>query len=121
MKRHEVLETFIVFSLVCLIINVVFAANWAFWAALILLFLGLIENPVAYFISQIWMKIARGIGHVNSQIILALVFYLVLTPIAFLYRLFVKETRQYFNDKNTLTTFIDVTETYNKDLFERPW
>lgn len=43
---------------------------------------------LAQWISRGWYKLAEGLGYVNSRILLTLVFFVLLLPIALLYRLF---------------------------------
>ena len=44
--------------------------------------------PFARFVNWIWMKLALGLGWINSRILLTLIYFLVLFPIAIISRLF---------------------------------
>lgn len=46
-----------------------------------LILLGILAPRVLVVPRQFWMKLAEGMGYVSSRIILAIVFFLVLTPI----------------------------------------
>lgn len=50
--------------------------------------LTLLWPGLAQWISWGWYKLAEGLGYVNSRILLTLVFFVVLLPVALLYRLF---------------------------------
>ena len=52
------------------------------------LILGLASPRLLYYPYMIWMKLGLILGWVNSRIILALVFMIVLLPIAFIMRIF---------------------------------
>ena len=51
-----------------------------------LLIIGLFIGPLALFIAQLWLKLAQLIGAVMSRVLLTVVFFLVLLPIALLRR-----------------------------------
>jgi len=46
-----------------------------------LILLGILAPRVLVMPRRVWMKLAEGMGYVSSRIILAIVFFLVLTPI----------------------------------------
>jgi hypothetical protein len=91
LKRETVLETVGVLALACLVVghlvrNRPELARGLLGAAALLLALGLFVKPAARWIAVAWLKLAEVLGAVNSRIILGLIFYLFLTPIAFLAR-----------------------------------
>ena len=51
-----------------------------------LLIIGLFIGPLAVFIAQLWLKLAQLVGAVMSRLLLTLVFFVVLLPIALLRR-----------------------------------
>lgn len=121
MNQNEVIKTINVLALVALIAFVLSKAFWLVLTALILLLLGLFKNPIATIIATYWMKFAMFIGNINSKIILTLVFYVILTPLAFLFRYFNKEIVNHFKNKKQDSYFEDLNITYNKEVFERVW
>ena len=50
--------------------------------------ISIVSGKVAYYIHYLWFKIAEGIGFVMSKVILSIVFFVVLCPVALLSRLF---------------------------------
>jgi hypothetical protein len=56
-------------------------------AAALLLAVGLFVKPAGALIARAWLKFGGALGAVNSRIILGVIFYLFLTPIALLARL----------------------------------
>ena len=92
LSRETVLETLGVLALACLVAGHLlrhrpFAGRGFLAAAALLLAIGLFVKPVARRIAAAWLKFAEVIGAVNSKIILGLIFYLFLTPIALLARM----------------------------------
>lgn len=77
-------------------------------------------QPWAELIHRAWMGLARILGWVNSRIILFVVFFFILTPIAFFARIsgklsFIKR------NKNSETLFINRGHLYTKTDLENPW
>lgn len=61
------------------------------WVAIGLLISGLFIKPLGNLITYSWTKLGEGLGWINSRIILSVMFFIVLTPIALLFRLFKKD------------------------------
>jgi hypothetical protein len=64
---------------------------WAAIIALIFLILGLMNSPVLSPLNRIWFKFGILLGNFISPIIMGLVFFAVVTPTAFLLRVFGKD------------------------------
>ena len=60
--------------------------------AVTFLLLGLLATRVLAPVHRVWMKLAEALGWINTRIILVIVYYLVVTPIGLLMRLFGKST-----------------------------
>lgn len=91
--RETVLETTGVLALACLVAGHLLrhrplAGPGFLAAATLLLAIGLFVKPLARRIAQVWLRFAVALGAVNSRILLGAIFYLFLTPIALLARLF---------------------------------
>ena len=91
LTREKVLETIGVLALACLVVGHLakrpgMKAGFLAAAAL-LLAVGLFVKPAAALIARGWLKVGGLLGAVNSRIILGVIFYLFLTPIALLARL----------------------------------
>ena len=62
-------------------------AAWSGAIGAVLLMLGLIAPNLLKWPSALWWKLAMVLGYVNARVILTIAFLLVLTPIAFVWRL----------------------------------
>ena len=67
-----------------------------------------------------WMALANILGWINSRILLFIIFFFILTPIALLARLFGK-TGFVKTNKNNSTLFINRNHLYVKSDLENPW
>ena len=64
---------------------------WAVIVAIIFLILGLLNSSVLSPLNKIWFKFGILLGNFISPIIMGLVFFIVITPTAFLMRAFGKD------------------------------
>ncbi len=85
--EHQAIETVSVLAFFCLIFDQVFNFSALRYAALGLLFIGLFIKRPARIIAESWMRFAAALSALNTRIILSVIFSIVLTPIALLYRL----------------------------------
>tara|TARA_Y100001970_G_C14065666_1_gene766550 strand:+ start:53 stop:436 length:384 start_codon:yes stop_codon:yes gene_type:complete len=84
---------------------------WSLILSLLFLVLGLLNSKILEPINNIWIKFGEILGQVVAPIVMAAVFFIVLTPISIILRLFgkdllgikfLKEKKSYWNkrDKN---------------------
>lgn len=85
-EEYKTLETMAVLAFFCLVFGIAFDLSVLVYASACLLFIGLFVKVVAAAIARLWMRFAFALGAVNTKIILTLTFFLILTPIAVLYR-----------------------------------
>lgn len=81
--------------------------------------LGSLVRPVASSLHFIWMWIARRLNFVISTLLLGLIFFLILSPIAFFYRLTNRKKLMTYKNQNTYYSEIDRDIT-PRDLIH-PW
>ena len=70
-------------------------------------------------IEWVWFKIALILGWVNSRILLSVVYFVFLMPIAWLSRLFTKDPLALKNNRSTL--FVTRDHLYNEKDLENIW
>lgn len=116
-SRKQVLETTAVLATFFLILSAVTKQKIYVWPALALLIIALFIKPLAVAITRIWLQFSEVIGGITNRIILSLLFVLVLTPIALLFRLFNKnplgikranDKTSYYHDRNHTYTSEDL-------------
>lgn len=89
--RKKDLETITVLAVASLACFFVFRRNAFVFAALGLLLLGLFFKSAASMVSAGWLRFSELLGGFNTRVILGLVYFTILTPIAVLFRLFTKK------------------------------
>ena len=120
LRRIEVVETLSVLALAALIFHFVWELKWLVWLSAGLLVLTLKSNPLANLIAGLWLKLSEHIGNFMSRIILSIVFFLLLTPLAALYRLFNREMTKSFFDRTSASTFRDA-RIPGRGEYKNPW
>ena len=94
--------------------------DWMLYVALSVGALGAISTFLAEKIDWIWTKIGWILSKIVPNIIMTLIFFLVLTPTAFLSRLFGKKDPM--DLKNSASSlFKTKSSTVTKESFEKPW
>ncbi len=87
--------------------------------ALVLALAGLLVKAVARGVDWLWQKLTGALGWVSSRLLLGAVFFLFLTPIAWLYRLFTGDPLKLRRQKDSYF-FVREQEYEGKDL-RHPW
>ncbi|HXH18489.1 MAG TPA: SxtJ family membrane protein [Chitinophagales bacterium] len=67
-----------------------------------------------------WERLALGLGYISSRVLLSLVFFLLLTPLAFLYRMRSRDVLQ-LKRKNSGSYFTERGHLYVRKDLERMW
>ena len=119
-SRVQIVETLALFALVTLLADKLLIKRDLVWLAVVFLAVALFVRPLASFIVRRWLKFSDVVANFNNKVILLLIFYFVLTPVALLYRLFHKDPlnlrRQqagsYYSERN---------HTYDASDLEKMW
>ena len=79
---------------------------WSVVFSAIFLTLGVLESKILTPLNIIWIKFGIFLGKIISPIVLAILFFLVVTPIGFLLKIFKKDILNLEINKNTKTYWI---------------
>ena len=95
---------FIVFLLIAIypLINNEDIRIWSLLVSLIFLVLGLINSNILSPLNKLWFKFGIFLGKIVSPLIMAIIFFIVVTPIGFIMRLLKKDILNLsFNNNKT--------------------
>jgi hypothetical protein len=92
MKNEKTQEALLVITTGFLVLFSIYKNEWMLFVALGAGLVGVFVKPLAVFIAKGWFKLGELLGFVVSKVVLALLFYILLVPIAFFYNLFNKDT-----------------------------
>ena len=98
MKNQSSIRSFgIVFFIVFLLVGLSPLLNnneiriWALIISLIFLILGLIKSKILVPLNNAWIKFGELLGRIIAPIVMAIVYFIVLTPMSFLVRILGKD------------------------------
>jgi hypothetical protein len=118
MKNAKAIEAVLALVLLAIILFLIFDKEWLLVAGLIIGVVGSLSPCLATKIEWLWNLLTRSVGYVVSRIMLSSIFYLFLTPIAFLYRYFSKNT---FAKRQGDSFFRDREHTFQMKDLKNPW
>ncbi len=119
MKKDKILEAIIVISTGFLLLFVFNGQKLFLYIALGSGLTGILVKPLARIIAVGWYKLGDLLGFVVSKVILTVIFFLFLAPIAFLHNIFNKDILRL---KNTNKSFwSDRKHDYSSDDLRNIW
>lgn len=119
MTTKKAYEAVLAIALGLVIIHLVTENPYVLWSALGLMVLALLSLPLAKLIGQGWFKLAELLNMIISPIIMGVAFYLILTPIAFIYKLLGKDPLMLKRPEGS--AFTERNKTYSYEDIENPW
>lgn len=110
MEKAKNVETILVITAGLLVLHFIFGIRGFVIAAAVVSISSLMFPIIAKGITWLWYKLAMVLGYVNSRILLSLIFFIFLMPVAWLAKLFTKDSLQlkkkpeqgnsYYSDRN---------------------
>lgn len=94
--------------------------DWMLLVAFGVGFLGLLSTFLSEKIDFLWMKLTWILGLIMPNILLSIVFFIFLFPIAILARVFGKKDPLYLKN-NYKSTYREINRGFDKASFEKPW
>lgn len=120
MNREKQLETILVVSTALLLFFLIFGNSWLLYTAFGLSLLGLISRTFANWFNRAWTGLSEILGYVMSRVILTLLYFVILTPLALLYRLFNKDPLQ-LKRKQSGSYYTERAHVYTRKDLENTW
>ncbi len=101
------------------VLHLLFGGKVFLIVALSVLFLSTVNQKAAALIDKVWLFIGEKLGNINSAILLFLIYYLILTPIAFLSRIGSKDPLQL--KAPSKSNFKEARHLYTANDLRNPW
>lgn len=114
--RARTADTLLAITTGLVVLGLTFGARWCFVVAAIAGGIGLLSPALSGWIAQGWSWLGAKLGWINGRILLGLVFFVVLTPVALLRRLLAKRSPDH---GTTYWTARD--HRYTAADLEKPW
>jgi len=102
---------------------VIYALNqwqWTLWTAISIGGASILSSYLAEKIEWLWLQFGYVLGLIVPKIILSLIFFLVLSPVALLSKVFGKKNALQLKDTQD-SLFKTVDKTFDPKSFENPW
>jgi hypothetical protein len=94
--------------------------RWPWGVSSVLIIWALITPGTLKIVYSIWMRISHVLGYINTKIVLAIVFYLVFTPMGVLMKIFRKDPMRRKID-NGVISYRCASVKQPKEHMERPY
>jgi uncharacterized membrane protein len=120
-QRKKDLVTMITLAGALLAVCLLFKIRLLLAPAVLLLMIAAAMPALSARIAELWRRFSVFIGHINSRVLLTGIYYLVLTPVALLSRLFSKDP---LTLKKRLTGdgyWHERNKTFTREDFEKTW
>jgi len=119
MTNEKSKEVILTISMGFLILYFIFHLKWLILISFCIGFLGILSSWISRKIGLGWYLLAKGMSFVMNTIILSLIFYLVLFPIATIYKLVRRDSSMQKNPSGS--TFTNVPAGFTKESFRKTW
>lgn len=103
-----------------LIIYIIGHQQWALYLSIIMGLMGISSTYLSEKIEWLWMKIGWLLGLIMPKILLSVIFYFILFPLATLTNLLKKDDPLLLKNKHN-STFKEVQKEFDPASFENPW
>ena len=113
-------ETLLIIVIGLVILYLKFQLIWILYIALVISIGGIISQPIRETIDFLWMKLAWILSLIIPKIILSIIFYFVLFPIATISKVFGAKNGIILKYDNA-SSFKKVEKKFEKTSFEKPW
>ncbi len=119
-KYISALKTVLVITVGFVAIHLVCGCMWALWIAVAIGLCGVISKFLALKIEFVWMQLARLLNLIIPNLLLTVVYFIILVPIAMLSRLFTKHDPLH-KKYSPGSLFEKQDKNFNPPSFEKPW
>ena len=120
LNREKQLETMLTIAVGFFLVAWSTKNKYIFLFALFIGLVGMFSKTLTNYISNGWMKVGEAMGAVSSRIILSVIYFLFLFPIALIYRIGRKDTLQ-LKKSELATYFITRNHRYEAKDIKNPW
>ena len=117
--RDNTISTMLILSMGCFALFILNHWYCALWASLTIDAIGIFIPWLSIKITWAWMKLANIMGFIFPKILLTLIFFLILFPIALISKIFRRDPLMRLGKYSTY--FIDVNKEATPESFRKMW
>jgi flagellar biosynthesis protein FlhB len=119
MNREKKLESLLIIAAGFIVLFFIFKIKWFLLVAFLVAFLGAMSKLFADAVTWLWFKISEILGWINARILLSVVFFIFLFPMALLMKAFGKSNIQL--KKNKTSYYSERDHVYKSEDLENVW
>jgi hypothetical protein len=120
LQKTDPAKTVLTISVGFMILYFITKWDWTIMTAFAVGLAGVFSNYLSTKIDFLWMKLTWFLSLIVPNVLLSIIFFLLLFPIALLARMFGKNDPLNLNNKND-SNFKSSNKQLNKASFEKPW
>jgi len=114
------IKSVLVFGIGMSILAVIFSNLYIGTGALLIVILAIVSVQFRQIFLKLWFGLAHILGKINGTILLTIVFFLLVTPLALLFRLLKRETK-FIRNSRTNTYYENRDHVFVKEDLETPF
>ena len=118
--KTDPIKTVLIIVLGLLILYLKFQLNWILYVALFIAAGGVVSQKITKIIDFLWMKLAWVLSLIVPKIILTIIFYVLLFPIATMAKVLGVKNGIVLKNNDT-SSFKEVNKIFENTTFEKPW
>lgn len=103
-----------------LVVYLITSWNWAIITSLIVGILGLFSSRIASVINTLWMKLTMVLSYIIPNVIMAIIYYVILVPIALLSRISNRDDDMHLKNRGE-STYVEVNRKIDAGSLEKMW
>ena len=103
-----------------LIVYLITSWSWAIITSLVVGILGLFSSRIAGVINTFWMKLTLVLSYIIPNVIMALIYYVILVPIALLSRIVNRDDDMQLKNSGD-STYVDINRKIDETSLEKMW
>ncbi len=120
-NREKTLETLLALSLFFLVLFFFSKIYWILYICAFFLAIGIFDNSFSRYIAGIWFYFSSVIGKISTFVLLSIIFYLLITPIAFLWRILKPSESGHFLRDVKKSLWEEKNNIFDREYFEKNW
>jgi len=118
MRIIKPIESILALVLLSIILYLLLELQWILVAGFAIGLLGALNSRIAAKVAWCWNLLTKSISTIVSPLVLSIIFFLLLTPIAWLYQIFSKNT---FAKRKGKSFYQFREHTFRPEDLENPW
>jgi hypothetical protein len=118
--RYKPIETMLVLAMACLAAYVIWHAKALLWLSFGFGLIGILSPWISRQIAGLWMGLTRVLGRISNAVLLSVVYWLVVVPVAVFRRMRKRDKLTYF-DRAAGSNFVERDHLFTKEDLEKTW